>query len=571
MATRFAAYARVSTRDKQDPSLSFPSQFEAARKRVTELGGSVVCEFTDEETGARDDRLGWSELVNEARDRKNRRFDGVALYSTSRLSRDRVSAGLFERELRKLGVSVVYARAAADSSTPEGELMIGVLQVIDQFERSRLKDESRRGMRQNALAGYRNGGRAPFGYQRKTEPHTNAARAAAGEVKAKLVVHPDEAPIVAEIFHLWAVSELGVGAIADLLNERLVPCPSATNPRLNATRKWAKSTIHNILRNPAYVGKNAWDKRNNSTRREQGGTAPLRPEAEWTVLEGAHEPIVSKELFAAAQERLQRKADSARAKGGSHGGREPTGRPRGDRPAYLLSGLCRCATGHPSLSAFGITVKGHVYYRCRYSGSYGKVAAKAIPGHGVTCNVREDTLLPYIERFFSERLFGPMRLDLLREQLDSQEQTSRTEAQRTVARLQAQIAKADRAIAVQVRALEEGIEPDAVQARIDELKAEKAAAQASLPKLSIAPERQDPAAVLDKLPDLTERLRDADDSTKRALFDAFDLRVVYNKANDRLSISATLTEAVAAMFRTGLQPLSSTSLRGWDSNPQPFG
>jgi hypothetical protein len=47
-------------------------------------------------------------------------------------------------------------------------------------------------------------------------------------------------------------------------------------------------------------------------------------------------------------------------------------------------------------------------------------------------------------------------------------------------RLQAQIAEADRAIAVQVRALEEGIEPDMVRARIEELKAEKAAAQAFL-------------------------------------------------------------------------------------------
>jgi hypothetical protein len=40
--TDFAAYARISTRDKQDPSLSFPSQFEAGRKRIAELGGSVV-------------------------------------------------------------------------------------------------------------------------------------------------------------------------------------------------------------------------------------------------------------------------------------------------------------------------------------------------------------------------------------------------------------------------------------------------------------------------------------------------------------------------------------------------
>jgi hypothetical protein len=54
------------------------------------------------------------------------------------------------------------------------------------------------------------------------------------------------------------------------------------------------------------------------------------------------------------------------------------------------------------------------------------------------------------------------------------------------------------------------------------------------------------------------------------LFDAFDLRVVYDKATDRLSISATLTEAVASMLRGGLEPrLLKEVLRGWDSNPQP--
>ena len=123
-----------------------------------------------------------------------------------------------------------------------------------------------------------------------------------------------------------------------------------------------------------------------------------------------------------------------------------------------------------------------------------------------------------------------MRLDLLREQLALQEQTSATEAKRTAARLQAQIAEADRAIALQVRALEAGVEPDLVRARIEELKADKAAAQASLPRLGLAPERQDPAALLDQIPDLAERLRDAPNATKRALFDAFDLRVVYDKA-----------------------------------------
>jgi site-specific DNA recombinase len=232
--------------------------------------------------------------------------------------------------------------------------------------------------------------------------------------------------------------------------------------------------------------------------------------------------------------------------------------------------MVRCATGHPSLSAYGAVVKGHTYCRCTYGQNYGKVAADAIAGHGATCNVGEDTLLPVIERFFADRLFGPMRLDLLREQLDLQQQTSATEDQRTAARLQAQIAEADRAIALQVRALEAGVEPELVRARIEELKADKAAAQASLPRLGLAPERQDPAVVLDQVPDLAERLRDADRATKRALFDAFDLRVVYDKTSDRLSISATLTETVASMLHNGLEPrLLQKALRGWDSNPQP--
>ncbi len=73
------------------------------------------------------------------------------------------------------------------------------------------------------------------------------------------------------------------------------------------------------------------------------------------------------------------------------------------------------------------------------------------------------------------------------------------------------------------------------------------------------------------MPDLSERLRDADDATKRALFDAFDLGVVYDTTGDRLSISATLTEAVASMLRTGpldngVEPLSQRALRGTGSH-----
>ena len=51
----------------------------------------------------------------------------------------------------------------------------------------------------------------------------------------------------------------------------------------------------------------------------------------------------------------------------------------------------------------------------------------------------------------------------------------------------------------------------------------------------------------------TQAGRDADNATKRALFDAFDLRIAYDKLRPtRFPISATLTEAVATMLRSRL-------------------
>jgi hypothetical protein len=75
-----------------------------------------------------------------------------------------------------------------------------------------------------------------------------------------------------------------------------------------------------------------------------------------------------------------------------------------------------------------------------------------------------------------------------------------------------------------------------------------------------------------QLPDLTEALREASPATKRLAFDAIDMRVVFNKTEGRVQISATITEAVADLLHApGDLALCGRLLRGWDSNPQPFG
>jgi site-specific DNA recombinase len=200
---RFAFYGRLSTTDKQDPALSFPSQLKACERKVAELSGKITCEFTDQESGAKHERPGWGALTHEARDTETRRFDGVVIYATSRLARDRLAAALFERELRKVGVPIHYATGAGDPNTPEGSLFIGMQQLWDEFERNKLARETKRGMREAAEQGYRTGGRAPYGYRRKLHELPQEHQGDRDKRRVTLEPDPDEAAAVAEIFNLY--------------------------------------------------------------------------------------------------------------------------------------------------------------------------------------------------------------------------------------------------------------------------------------------------------------------------------------------------------------------------------
>lgn len=46
------------------------------------------------------------------------------------------------------------------------------------------------------------------------------------------------------------------------------------------------------------------------------------------------------------------------------------------------------------------------------------------------------------------------------------------------------------------------------------------------------------------MPDLTERLREASPEVQRQVFEAFELQILYDKAERKIEISATVSEAV---------------------------
>ena len=538
MSKRFAFYGRLSTTDKQDPALSFPSQRKACERKAGELGGTITCEWTDQESGAKQERPGWSALTHEARDEAGRRFDGVIIYSTSRLARDRLYAGLFERELQKVGVAIHYATGAGDPDTPEGKVFIGMQQLWDEFERNKLSRETRRGLKELAEQGYRAGGRAPYGYRRREQEMPEGHRGDRDKQRVTLEPEPEEAKVVAEIFELFVNDKLSPKSIADRFNAPGGPPPPRhVDAARNLRGHWAASTIRAMIKNPVYTGRLVWNRLDFTQAKHEGGGARRRAREEWTVAEEAHLPIVSDQTFEAAQERFSQRV---RGKASAQAKR-----------IYLFSGMVRCCSGHGPLSMQGKARKGHHYYVCGYAGSYGPTAALEAHDGQQTLSAREDRLVRLVLRFFEQRIFGPLRLERLEKQLRAQARSERREGKTAGIRLRQQVAEIDRKIKAQVQALEKGIEPELVSARIGELRADKEALEETLAQVGAEREEaedEELALQLARVPDLTKALAKAPPQIQRQVFEAFELQIAYDKAGGRVELSATVSESVADAF-----------------------
>lgn len=167
----------------------------------------------------------------------------------------------------------------------------------------------------------------------------------------------------------------------------------------------------------------------------------MRACEEWVISEVEHLPLVSDELFAEAQERFRHRS-------------RPKGLPR--PPA---AGDVR-----PRAQATHLPVL-RLWARLRQD----RRRTDRRPRQWLY--LREDALLPLVEQFFAQRIFGPMRLQKLTKQLRAhQRQTKRTGGNNN-ANLRRHIADLDRRIGLQLNALEQGIEPDLIGQRIGQLRA----------------------------------------------------------------------------------------------------
>jgi site-specific DNA recombinase len=353
-----AIYARVSSEQQADEH-TIDSQVAALRSRVAEDQLLLLAEreFLDEGySGATLVRPALEQLRDLV---AAGGIDRLYVHSPDRLARRYAYQALLLDEFQAAGVEVVFLNRALGQS-PEDELLLQVQGMVAEYERAKILERSRRGKRHGAQAGKVSvlcG--APYGYRyvRKDE--------GGGDARFEIVL--DEARVVRQVFKWVAVERATIGDVV----RRLTAAKEHT--RMGRT-VWDRTTVWDILKNPAYMGMAAFGKTRagplGPRLRPQRGK-PLQPRRarshhdvppeDWLYVPVP--PLVDAAAFAVVQEQLQENRRHARQ--GLRGAR------------YLLQGLLCCA--HCGYAYYGKAIspstrkhhpRHYAYYRCLGTDAY---------------------------------------------------------------------------------------------------------------------------------------------------------------------------------------------------------
>ena len=276
---RVAAYARVSV-EKDTMLHSLAAQVSYYSGLIQKHAGwEYAGVFADEGlTGTKENRPEFQRLLSECR---AGRIDMILVKSISRFTRNTVTLLSTVRELKALGVDVVFEEQNIHTLSGDGELMLSVLASFAQAESESVSENCKWRIRKKFQQGIVTG-MTMYGYTIKNSVFT---------------IIPEEAAVVREIFDLY-ISGYGREKIARLLNERGVPSPHGL--------LWHPNVVKEILRNEKYTGRLLLQKRftEDCLTKKQKKNHGERPQF---FVEDDHEEIIDGATFDAVQAELARR------------------------------------------------------------------------------------------------------------------------------------------------------------------------------------------------------------------------------------------------------------------------
>ncbi len=285
---RVAAYARVST-DKDDQANSLDNQRNYFTDYITRHEGwQLVNVFYDEGISGTQTkkRKGFMEMIAEA---EAGEIDLIITKEVSRFARNTVDTLSYTRELKKIGVGVIFTLDNIDTRQSDGEFRLTIMASIAQEESRKTSERVKWGQRRQMEIGVVFG-RDLLGYTVKD---------------GNLYINEEEAEIVRAIFHKYTNEGKGTHIIARELQEE------GMRPKRIAL--WSNVVILRVLRNEKYVG-DLMQKKTITPDYLTHKKKYNRGEEGMVYIKEHHEPIISRDLWERTQEELQRRSPSEEQK-----------------------------------------------------------------------------------------------------------------------------------------------------------------------------------------------------------------------------------------------------------------
>lgn len=473
-----ACYIRVSTDDQLEYSPD--SQLEAIRRYAKQNDYILPEEFIFIE---RDGISGRNARKREEFQRmigtaklKPKPFDTLLLWKFSRFARNREDSIVYKSLLRKqCGIDVISI------SEPIGDDKMSVIfeamiEAMDEYYSINLAEEVRRGMTERAKRGEYNT-IAPFGYILKDK---------------KLVIAPDKADIVCEVFRRYINGE-SQRSIALWLNDIGI--------RTKRGNIIENRTIDYWLNNPVYHGFVRWTP-TGRTRRDFRNPDSL-------IIQGDHEPIISEDIWEAAQARIA----ETKKKHSRYARSAPS-------DSFILSGIIKCAvcgSSYVKSTSVYMQCSGYNHAKCANTQSAHIEDIYAALVAGLSYDV-QNLRFPIVKREKSVPDSGAAQI-----------------IERALEREEAKLSRAKQAYLDGIDTAEEyKTNKAAISAEIERLRAERSK---TLPNIQECDTAAYSAAMYDRVNNLLDLLSsDAPNADKNAALKSVVEKAVYNKAEKSLTI-----------------------------------
>ena len=350
---RVAAYCRVST-DREEQEHSFETQkamyTEMIMMKPTWQMAGIYADEGITGTVAKK-RPGFMKMIEDCRKGK---IDMIVTKSVSRFSRNNLDCLMYVRELKQLGIPIIFEKEGINTIQVSSELLLTLFGALSQAESESISMNVKLGIRQSLK-----NGNVRFSYK----TFLGYRKGADGQPE----IVPEQADIVRRIYNDFLAGATYL-EIAKRLTEENVPT-------MGGGSRWFSERIKSILKNEKYKGDALLQKTYitdpiSKRVKKNNGELPMY------YVENSHPAIIERRVFDKVQEEIARRAGKKKVK--QTGTKTELGRYSGK---YALTELLYCGEcGTPyRRCTWSRDGKKKIVWRCVSRLDYGKKYCKNSP------------------------------------------------------------------------------------------------------------------------------------------------------------------------------------------------